>query len=180
MSSYIALSNWIWKIYHIDIIIRPKLCQFVQFEILPSMSHKVFIFLKITHRRNKFSYEICSRELLFHRKSSDRSNFMWNRFRRHKFHAGINILLHLCQARKVNGPWLLGVYIFPLSTIFILDCVPMVWYLFCFSFLLVYCIIISISEDVPTFNINTMGASRGEGLTFPSGVSEFLPQFHGF
>jgi hypothetical protein len=56
----------------------------------------------------------------------------------------------------------------------------MVWYLFCFSFLLVYCIIISISEDVPTFNINTMGASRGEGLTFPSGVSEFLPQFHGF
>jgi hypothetical protein len=49
LSSYIALSNWIWKIYHIDIILRPKLCQFVQFEISPSMSHKVFIFLKITH-----------------------------------------------------------------------------------------------------------------------------------
>jgi hypothetical protein len=28
---------------------RPKLCQFVQFEISPSMSHKVFIFWKITH-----------------------------------------------------------------------------------------------------------------------------------
>jgi hypothetical protein len=50
LSSYIALSNWIWKIYHIDIILRPKLCQFVQFEISPSMSHKVFIFLKITHQ----------------------------------------------------------------------------------------------------------------------------------
>ena len=48
ISSYIALSNWIWKIYHIDIILGPKLCQFVQFEISPSMSHKVFIFLKIT------------------------------------------------------------------------------------------------------------------------------------
>jgi hypothetical protein len=48
LSSYIALSNWIWKIYHIDIILRPKLCQFVQFEISPSMSHKVFILLKIT------------------------------------------------------------------------------------------------------------------------------------
>jgi hypothetical protein len=48
LSSYIALSNWIWKIYHIDIILWPKLCQFVQFEISPSMSHKVFIFLKIT------------------------------------------------------------------------------------------------------------------------------------
>ena len=45
----IALSNWIWKIYHIDIILRSKLYQFVQFEISPSMSHKVFIFLKITH-----------------------------------------------------------------------------------------------------------------------------------
>ena len=52
MSSYIALSNWIWKIYHIDIILGPKLCQFVQFEISPSMSHKVFIFLKITHVLN--------------------------------------------------------------------------------------------------------------------------------
>ena len=29
-------------------ILRPKLCQFVQFEISPSMSQKVFIFLKIT------------------------------------------------------------------------------------------------------------------------------------
>ena len=52
MSSYIALSNWIWKIYHIDIILRPKLCQFVQFEISPSMSHTVFIFLKITQLWN--------------------------------------------------------------------------------------------------------------------------------
>jgi hypothetical protein len=43
------MSNWIWKIYHIDIILRPKLCQFVQFEISSSMSHKVFIFFKITH-----------------------------------------------------------------------------------------------------------------------------------
>jgi hypothetical protein len=34
----------ILKIYHIDIILRPKLGQFVQFEISPSMSHKVFIF----------------------------------------------------------------------------------------------------------------------------------------
>ena len=34
--------------YHIDIILRPKLYQFVQFEISPSMSHTVFIFLKIT------------------------------------------------------------------------------------------------------------------------------------
>ena len=49
LSAYIAMSNWIWKIYHIDIILRPKLCQFVQFEISPSMSHKVFIFFKITH-----------------------------------------------------------------------------------------------------------------------------------
>ena len=50
LSSYIALNKWIWKIYHIDIILRPKLCQFVQFEISPSMTHKVFIFsfLKIT------------------------------------------------------------------------------------------------------------------------------------
>ena len=43
-SSYIALSNWIWKIYHIDIILRPKLCQFVQFEISPSMSHSLHFF----------------------------------------------------------------------------------------------------------------------------------------
>jgi hypothetical protein len=42
----LALSNWIWKIYHIDIILRSKLCQFVQFEISPSMSHKVFIFFE--------------------------------------------------------------------------------------------------------------------------------------
>ena len=55
LSSYIALSNWIWKIYHIDIILRPKLCQFVQFEISLSMSHKVFIFLKITTIQNSFS-----------------------------------------------------------------------------------------------------------------------------
>ena len=36
-------------IIFIDIILWPKLCQFVQFEISPSISHKVFIFLKITH-----------------------------------------------------------------------------------------------------------------------------------
>ena len=47
LSSYIALSNWIWKKYHIDIILQPKLCQFVQFEISPSVT--VFIFWKITH-----------------------------------------------------------------------------------------------------------------------------------
>jgi hypothetical protein len=56
LSSYIALSNWIWKIYHIDIILRPKLCQFVQFEISPSMSHKVFIFMKITQMGNFQKY----------------------------------------------------------------------------------------------------------------------------
>ena len=56
-SSYIALSNWIWKIYHIDIILLPILCQFVQFEISPSMSHKVFIFLKITHIHLLMSYQ---------------------------------------------------------------------------------------------------------------------------
>ena len=44
LSSYIALSNWIWKIYHIDIILRPKLCQFVQSEISPSMSHSLHFF----------------------------------------------------------------------------------------------------------------------------------------
>ena len=60
LSSYIALSNWIWKIYHIDIILRPKLCQFVQFEISPSMSHKVLIFLKITQKYyavNRYIYD---------------------------------------------------------------------------------------------------------------------------
>jgi hypothetical protein len=56
LSTYIALSNWIWKIYHIDIILQPKLCQFVQFEISPSMSHKVFIFLIITHIKNQMDF----------------------------------------------------------------------------------------------------------------------------
>jgi hypothetical protein len=57
LSSYIALSNWIWKIYHIDIILRPKLCQFVQFEISPSMSHKIFIFFKITHLHQGYCFD---------------------------------------------------------------------------------------------------------------------------
>ena len=60
LSPYIALSNWIWKIYHIDIILRPKLCQFVQFEISPSMSHKVFIFWKITHLYIVFFCPVCA------------------------------------------------------------------------------------------------------------------------
>jgi hypothetical protein len=33
-------------------------------------------------------------ELIFHLKSSDRTNFLWNRFRQNKFHAGTKILLH--------------------------------------------------------------------------------------
>jgi hypothetical protein len=66
LSSYIAQSNWIWKIYHIDIILRPKLCQFVQFEISPSMSHKVFIFLKITYILTGKSLNLLHLYLNFH------------------------------------------------------------------------------------------------------------------